>query len=124
MDSNVILWSGLEPRKVSRVARAFMEDPSTTLLISVVTPWELAVKMNSGKLELDDGLETFLEQQMAELDLEELFVNRAHALRTLGLPSVHRDPFDRMLVAQALVEGVPVITNDARFDGYGVTRIW
>jgi PIN domain nuclease of toxin-antitoxin system len=58
------------------------------------------------------------------LGLVELAITRAHAFRTLGLPALHRDPFDRMLVAQALVEEVPVITNDSRFDGYGVTRIW
>ena len=109
---------------MSATARAIIEDYENNLLFSIGSVWEIAIKTSLGKLELEQPLETFLLTQIAENLLELLPITAPHAVRVASLPFHHRDPFDRLLVAQALVEQVPILSFDSAFDHYGIERLW
>ena len=101
-----------------------MRDPSHERLLSAVTVWELAIKASRGKLTLDESLPSFVSSQVERLVLILLPVSPEHAMATFSLPWHHRDPFDRMLVAQSLTEHVPLVTGDRQIARYGVEVIW
>lgn len=90
------------------------------VLVSAVCLWEIAIKSALGKLEVDDDLP----QRLDEFAFEKLAITHEHAWAVKGLPSAHRDPFDRLLVAQARCESAEIVSPDKIFDEYGVTRIW
>lgn len=89
-----------------------------------MTPWELGIKFAQRKLTLPSDFPLFIRAAMADLQVTELPVSTAHALRSAELPPIHADPFDRMLVAQALVERIPIVSSDRSFAAYGVEVIW
>lgn len=124
LDSNVFLWSGSTPRRISTRARAALADPNNELLLSSVSPWEAGIKIARGRLALPSALPHFTQSVVSDLNLVELPVSIAHALKSAELPLIHGDPFDRILVAQALVEGVPIVSSDQRLSEYGVAVIW
>ena len=120
IDSDAFLWWGENSPALGSAARSAIADPVNEALISVAALWELTIKASSGKLTLPADLETMA----ATLGFSVLSINFMH-LRRLGLlPRVHRDPFDRMMVAQALSEGIPIITGDRAFAAYGVQTVW
>ena len=94
------------------------------LLLSASTMWELSIKSGLTKLKLSLPFRQWMEKATADLGLIVLPITLDHAERQAGLPLHHRDPFDRLLAAQALVEGMPLVSTDAMFDRYGVIRIW
>jgi len=100
-----------------------ISDPDNEILISPVVPWEIALKMNTGKL-ASHVLATDFLRVMAEENFIHLQVDPLHAIRSALLPFHHRDPFDRLLAAHSLELNAPLISKDAIFDKYGVTRIW
>jgi PIN domain nuclease of toxin-antitoxin system len=123
LDTHVLLWWLEGGAKLSRGARRVIQDQETTVLVSAASAWEIAIKSQAGKLEARPLVTDF----QGELDREafaELPISSHHAIRAGTLTGSHRDPFDRMLIAQALAENVPVIRKDKLFDGYGVRRIW
>ena len=124
LDSNVFLWAGTGSRRTSTTAQAILDDLTNELLLSAVTPWELGIKFSQKKLALASEFPRFIRTAMLDLQVTELPVTVAHALRSAELPLIHGDPFDRMLVAQALVEGVPIVSSDRRLAAYGVAVIW
>lgn len=126
LDSQSALWSSATPELLSPAALAVLRDRSSLGYLSVVTPWELGIKVASGKLLLDPSLDTYLDRVIRNLGLEVLPVTLSHARRIEHLPvfADHKDPFDRMLVAQALVEGLPIVSSDAKLARYGVAIIW
>jgi PIN domain nuclease of toxin-antitoxin system len=124
LDTNVVLWAATEERRLSRDALRALRSMDNERFLSPVTPWELAIKLASGKWEVRVGLEAMIERQIEALRLTELPIRRAHALRILSLGPIHSDPFDRMLIAQALAEDMSVVTADQRFAAYGVDVIW
>jgi PIN domain nuclease of toxin-antitoxin system len=124
LDTHVLLWAATEPTKLGPRAKAAIDDPSNERLFSAVTIWELAIKLKIDKIEVPGGLPRFLSYAKSELMLIPLNVIPEHALVVETLPLHHRDPFDRMLVAQSLYESLPIISIDAKLDAYGVTRIW
>src|ERR1700710_954125 len=119
LDSHALLWfvAGDE-RRIGKALRARIEAEATT--VSAVRLWEIAIKASLGKLEAPDDLPTRVQQ----LGFELLPVTAEHAWRVRSLPRHHRDPFDRLLIAQAQVERLPVVTIDPAFVAYDVTVVW
>jgi PIN domain nuclease of toxin-antitoxin system len=120
LDTHTLLWALDTPEKLPCPVRLIIEDPSSTLLISIATPWELAIKTNSGKLDANNLLDRF--EQLAGYVLIETEVS--HVVRAGRLPLLHRDPFDRLMVAQAMLMGLTLLSCDTIFDRYGAKRIW
>lgn len=124
LDTHAFLWWIGDDPALSRRARAALADPGNTFLLSMASAWEMAIKISLGKLELDANLERFLPEQMSANGFSMLPIDLRHVSRAARLPFHHRDPFDRLIVAQALVEEVPVVTADPAFTAYGVRRVW
>ncbi len=123
LDTHALVW-WLEGReKLSAMARGTIEDPDTVVLVSAASAWELAIKSRLGKFESRE-LTYGLEDQLAEEGFVALPISVEHALRAGGLDSPHKDPFDRMLIAQAKIEDLSVISKDKVFDDLAVRRIW
>ena len=116
LDTHVLLWSLAEPRKLRGGTRAALADAHNDVFVSAVSGWEIAVKRALGKLEAPDDLEAGVRQQ-GFLPLDLTF---RHAEQAGALPPHHGDPLDRMLVAQAQVEGLVVVTRNARIPLYGI----
>ena len=116
LDTHVLLWSLTEPQKLSRRTRDALEDPQNEVFASSVSGWEIAVKRALGKLNAPDNLEAGVKEQ----DFTPLNLTFLHAEQAGALPPHHGDPFDRMLIAQAQVEGLIVVTRDARIPLYGI----
>jgi PIN domain nuclease of toxin-antitoxin system len=120
IDSQAFLWWAEASPALGTAARNAIADPANEVLISIAALWELTIKQSSGRLTLPDDLETMVTRQSFSV----LSVSFVH-LRHIGtLPRVHRDPFDRMMIAQALAEGIPIATGDRIFSGYGVQVVW
>ena len=124
LDTHVLLWACADPGRIPGPTRVLLEDGGNDLVWSVVGTLELAIKAGAGKLKVPGTLESFLEEQRREMGLEILPLENRHALALASLPDLHRDPFDRLLVAQALVEGVALLSSDAFLRRYGVDVIW
>ena len=119
LDTHVLLWSLTEPRRLSGRTREALEDAANDVFVSAVSGWEIAVKRALGKLEAPDDLEAGITRH-GFLPLNLTFPHAEHAG---ALPPHHADPFDRMLVAQAQMEGLILVTRDARMSLYGVRTI-
>lgn len=124
LDTHAFLWFILDDPQLSATARALMSDPANDLLLSPASYWEMAIKISLGKYSLAEDFEAFMERQITENSLTVLPISIAHAAVIAALPFHHRDPFDRLLIAQAMTETIPVISSDRIFDKYPVTRIW
>ncbi len=124
LDTHTFLWFLAADPQLSATARALIEDGDTEVYLSVGSLWEMAIKVSLGKLSLAQPFDTFIPDQLARNSIELLGIAVGHTARVVGLPFHHRDPFDRLLIAQALVEGIPIVGVDAAFDAYGVTRLW
>ncbi len=123
LDSHVLLWWIGNSAKLTAAARELFTTDAHELLWSAASTWELGIKAGLGKLRLPEPLDRFVQRHLREQNLIGLPIYHDHAARAAELPSIHRDPFDRMLVAQALVENVPLMTRDVALAGYGVTCI-
>ncbi|MCY2968610.1 MAG: type II toxin-antitoxin system VapC family toxin [Planctomycetota bacterium] len=124
LDSHILIWALDDPSKLSVTAIRTLQDPANEMVISAGTMWELSIKIALGKLTLSLPFREFLNKAIAALGLVVLPITLDHADRQSGLPFHHRDPFDRLLAAQSLVEGITIISADAIFDQYGVKRTW
>jgi PIN domain nuclease of toxin-antitoxin system len=124
VDTQVFLWWIVDDRALSGRARDLMRDAGNTLFLSAVSAWEIAIKIALGRLEISGEPSLVVPEQMAANSIEPLPVQISHALQVYSLPPHHRDPFDRMLVAQSQIEGLPIITPDARIGDYDVEVIW
>ena len=112
-----------EPERLSQSSRALLRAPANELLLSAASAWEIAIKFGLGKVEFPDGPEAFVPGLMARTAVTPLPVHHRHALRVAALPLHHRDPFDRLLIAQAQVEEVPIMTADPAFRRYKVAVV-
>jgi PIN domain nuclease of toxin-antitoxin system len=123
VDTQVLFWWYGEPAKLSRVAVSTINDGSNTIFISAATAWELSIKSALGKL---DALPLVMElaRYLSEEGFIELPISISHATRAGLLPSHHRDPFDRLLVAQAQELSIPIVSSDRWLDRYGILRLW
>ncbi len=124
LDSHVFIWQDTDATRITPKVMSIMTDPANRVLFSVASIWEIAVKIQIGKLRLTDTLEIVLAQQQAKNRFAIISITAAHALRVGQLPSIHKDPFDRMLVAQALVENATILTDDKLVRQYPVSTDW
>lgn len=124
LDAHALLWFlGADPQ-LSTAARGLIEDPANRKFVSVATCWEIAIKVGLKKLDLGEPATTFLPRELAVNHFDLLGVDLRHATLVEGLPLHHRDPFDRLLIVQSMVEGMPIVGVDSQFDAYGVRRLW
>ena len=124
LDTNIWLWSLWEPERIARRARDEISDLSHELFLSAATSWEIAIKVAAGKLKLPEPPATYVPRRMAEQGLHPLPVSHPHALAVFGLPIHHHDPFDRLLVAQARMEDMILVTADHVLRKYPVELLW
>ncbi len=124
LDSHALIWWLSDDPRLSAVARALIADVSNMVLVSSATAWELSTKVRLGKLVDATGVIPRLPDVLLERGMTELPVTVAHALEAGSLPGTHRDPFDRMLIAQSRIEQAPVVTIDPVFRSYDVDVIW
>jgi PIN domain nuclease of toxin-antitoxin system len=117
LDSHAFLWWLAEDPKLSAEARQAVTDPASTVHVSAATVWELSIKAALGKLDLDGA---DLAEEIGENDFLELPMTARHSLAAATLPRHHGDPFDRMLIAQAQLEGLTIVTRDPAFRAYGI----
>ena len=122
-DTHVMRWWLDDPVELSKAAADFLSHPANSIVVSSVVPWELAIKLRAGKLDVQPMLDHW-EEMIGLQGFTELPIESAHAIRAGLLPLHHRDPFDRMLVAQAHATGWPILSADRIFELYGVRRIW
>lgn len=123
-DTHTLLWWFSDAPLLSQPAREIIADTSNTLLASAASAWELSIKFHSGKLRKAADLMTNFSRRVEMEGFQLLPISAEHAIRAGLLPGFHKDPFDRMLIAQAQAENAPIISNDVVFDAYGLRRLW
>ena len=124
LDSHTLIWWVDQDHLLGQDAHAAIADPSNDLLLSAATIWEIAIKVGLGKLSLSMGYRQWMSQAMSDMGVTVLPITVEYADVQAGLPNHHGDPFDRLLVAQAVVENVAIVSNDLAFESYGVQRLW
>ena len=124
VDAHALIWYADQDHLLSPTARSAIADPSNDRLLSAGTVWEIAIKAGLKKLNLSQPYRPWIEQAITGLAVTILPITVDHADVQAGLPYHHRDPFDRLLVAQALVENVRVVSADSQLDAYGINRLW
>ncbi len=124
LDTHTFLWWNDASPKLSRRASALLSDSRNTLYLSVVSAWELVTKVQSSKLKLAEPPSVYVPTRTAHYGMEILPLTLAHALAVESLPMYHRDPFDRMIIAQAQVERLPILTVDEEIQRYAVKTLW
>lgn len=124
LDTGVWLWSLWEPERLPRQARRIVADAAEQVFLSAVTAWEIAIKAAAGKLKLPEPPGSYVPSRMVMQGLRPLPISHQHALAAHELPAHHRDPFDRLLIAQALLEELTILTSDQDFKKYAVPIVW
>lgn len=124
LDTHAFLWWLAGDRRLSRKAKTAIADPEHRVLVSAASAWEIATKHRLGKLPGVAAIVDDIAGAIASQEFEPLAVTIVHAQRAGALPGEHRDPFDRMLIAQAHAEALTLVSNEEPFDRYGVTRLW
>lgn len=124
LDTHTFLWFIDDDRRLSPAAAAQIEHPDARVRVSVVSAWEIAIKLSTGKLTLDRPLVQLWPESLAENDFEVLDVTSEHVMALAPLPLHHRDPFDRLLIAQAIAENLEIVSADSAFNAYPVRRVW
>lgn len=123
LDTHTLIWFVTNDAKLSPAANQLITQ-SATVLVSVATLWEIAIKLSIGKLNMGGTFDDLFPTHMDNNNFTLLPIILPHLSRSGKLPFHHRDPFDRLLIAQSMTENVPIISKDAHFDAYGVTRLW
>lgn len=124
LDTQVFLWMHAAPQKLSESAKSVLTNPARKVLFSAVSSWEIAIKHALGRLDLPEPPTRYVPSRMASAGLTAIVVEHVHALAAGALPLHHRDPFDRLLIAQARELGIPLMTSDSLFDQYDVEVVW
>lgn len=124
LDTHAFLWWVRDDRRLSERAREIFADTGNELLFSVVSGWEIAIKSRLGKLRVAGDLDAYLSAHLRDNAMRVLPIYLSHAVRVADLPEHHQDPFDRLLVAQADVEGVPLVSTDPAISRYPVEVVW
>ena len=123
LDTQVWLWMRAAPQRLSAHAQKIIMAERNELLLSAATPWEIAIKVAAGKLMLPCSIEEFVTSRVAATRVTPLAITYLHGIESALLPMHHRDPFDRVIIAQARIEGVPLMTSDNVFASYDVKLI-
>lgn len=124
-DTHLLLWLAGDPARIGTKALAALRDPDADVYVSQVSTWELAIKVSLGKLALPVSLDAFMVDCLADLGgARQLPIRPVHLHAVAQLPFHHGDPFDRLLICQARVENMVLLSADRRFDAYAVERVW
>jgi len=124
LDTHSFLWFLLDDPKLSQTAKDSIADSDNDIEISPASYWEIAIKISLKKYSLPEPYEQFMERELATNQFRILPIEPKHTAALTSLPFHHRDPFDRLIIAQAMVEQIPIISGDEAFAAYPVTRIW
>jgi PIN domain nuclease of toxin-antitoxin system len=126
LDTHTLYWYTTGDSKLSIQAQTVIQDATNDVFLSPASLWEIAVKVSNGKWQMNQSFEIFLDRCLNQYEFRMLPIEPSHttAVSRLPFPTEHRDPFDRMLISQALVESMAIVSVDSAFDAYGVTRIW
>ena len=124
LDTHIFIWYVTDIKRLSATVGALVDDGNNEILLSTASIWEMAIKHNTGKLSFSLPFKVFIQQQLSFNDFKILDINLDHIDVVAALPLHHRDPFDRLLVAQAMVERLPILSADSAFDAYLVERLW
>jgi PIN domain nuclease of toxin-antitoxin system len=124
LDTHALLWWLSDDPALTRSARKVIAETKNVIFVSAASAWEIAIKVRLGKLPTAGNLAADFSGYLAREGMEILSISGEHAIRAGLLPDTHKDPFDRMLVAQSQAENMPLISNEALFDSYGIRRIW
>ena len=124
VDTHTFLWWLLDGPRLSDRARPILEDRSNEVLVSAASAYEIAVKSSRGRMTLPEPAESYVASRLIGEGFTPLPIQIAHAVRAGTLPPIHRDPWDRLLIAQAQVEGIPILTADPAIGQYDVETIW
>jgi len=124
LDTHAFLWFVLNDAQLTLRAKTLVEDPANDIFISPASYWEIAIKVSHKKLDLFATFDDFMRRGIAGNDFIILPIEPKHTAIVATLPFHHKDPFDRLLIAQALAEGIPLISTDSAIDAYGVQRLW
>lgn len=124
LDTHTFLWFVNGDSRLSTRSRLVIEDVTNERLLSIASIWEMAIKVSLGRLSFDAPFTLFITEQMRLNRIDLLSIGVAHAAQVTMLPYHHRDPFDRLLIAQAIEEKIPLVSVDTAFDAYAITRVW
>ncbi len=124
LDTHAFLWFVTNDPHLSESALDLVAEPTNDVLVSPASCWEIAIKVSLGKYPLTVPFETFFREGIDENDMAILPIEIRHAAILSSLPMHHKDPFDRMIVSQAIVEQIPIVSQDVALDAYGVQRLW
>ena len=124
LDTHVVIWWVHQDGLLSLPAHEAISDPQNELNVSAATIWEIAIKTGIGKLKLSRPYRDWMNQAISDLRATILPISVDYSNVQASLPPHHGDPFDRLIIAQCIVEEIPVISNDAAFDHYGASRLW
>lgn len=124
LDTHTFLWFANGDISLSAKARQLIEDEKNDIFLSIASAWEMAIKYNLDKLHLPQSVEEFVANQLAINDFHLLDISLSHIAQIARLPRHHNDPFDRMLIVQALVEDFSIISVDDKLDNYDISRLW
>ena len=124
LDTHAFLWFILDDPQLSSSAKTIIEDPANDVEVSPASYWEIAIKISIKKYVLSRPYEDFMDQAIDKNGFGYLHIEPKHTAALTTLPFHHKDPFDRLLVAQAMVESMSIISNDPALDAYGILRLW
>ncbi|MGH9855820.1 MAG: type II toxin-antitoxin system VapC family toxin [Blastocatellia bacterium] len=124
LDTHTLLWFVLGDAQLSATGRQLIEDTANTKFVSPAAYWEVAIKISIGKYALNEPYETFMDRAIRQNGFFILPIEPRHTALLTNMPFHHRDPFDRLMIAQAMVEGLALVSADAAFDAYSVQRFW
>jgi PIN domain nuclease of toxin-antitoxin system len=124
VDTQCFLWSFLDPSRLSDIAKEILSAGREDLFFSAASSWEIAIKVGIGKLQLPEPPDEYVPPRIIRAGMTPLDVSHAHALRVHTLPPTHKDPFDRLLVAQAETEGLTILTPDPQIGKYSIQTLW
>jgi len=124
LDTHAFLWWVIDDPQLSDPARTIIAEPNNTIYFSVVSAWEIIIKERTGKLSLPEPPKIYIPSRLASNQFASLTVQMQHVLQVASLPDYHRDPFDRLLIAQSQTEQLPILTVDLMFSHYSVDVIW
>ncbi|MBS4028446.1 MAG: type II toxin-antitoxin system VapC family toxin [Ignavibacteriales bacterium] len=124
IDSHAFLWYEFGSQQLPQRVVDIIDNEENVVFLSLASVWEIGIKVNIGKMKLIEPLNNFVRRQILEYDYRLMEISFEHIIEAVSFPLHHRDPFDRLLVAQCKIENLPVISNDTMLDKYGVERIW
>jgi PIN domain nuclease of toxin-antitoxin system len=124
LDTQALLWLSIDDPGLTRKVKTIFCDPDNEIFLSMASLWEMAIKISLRKLFLTQSLEDFTQNQIINNDIKFLKIEPSHIYSLGNLPFHHRDPFDRLIIAQAIEENLPIIGSDRIFDKYRIERVW